>query len=264
MTQSRLSVFDPVLWLCDVQSTIRAEDPPPPPEPEPPKPDATPPEVPPNEADKPAPAAEATPPASEDWRDKRLATLTARLRAAEAKLAESGDKPEPVAGESEAEFNKRVLTAANAISANNEFTRNCNEVAKQGKALFEDFQTRVDNLRKLADPNDAASVNAYNQFLIAAMETGEAPKLIHTLAGDLNEASRIMALPPLKMAVELTKLAGVVQDPSRAPQPIKPVGGRGASHEEIQPDDPERGAKLDKKTWFERRTKQVEERNTVH
>ncbi len=62
-----------------------------------------------------------------------------------------------------------------------------------------------------------------------------------------------MALPPIKMAVELTKIAsGQGRQVSGAAKPITPVGGRGASHDAIDPTDPERADKLSTAEWMKR------------
>jgi hypothetical protein len=116
----------------------------------------------------------------------------------------------------------------------------------------------VDELRKLADPNDPISMATYNGFLAAALETGEAPKLIYALGSDLNEANRILSLPPLKMAVELTKLAAKPeQQISKASKPITPLNGRGVAHEAVDPTDPTRADALSTKAWMERRNAQL-------
>lgn len=197
---------------------------------------------------------------SEDWRDKRIAQLTARLRAAEA----SKPANDPAASGGDGDFESRVQAEASKRAAQAEFNRQCNEVAKSGRELFPDFDTRVQALQRLTDSNDPQSLAQYNTFIAAAIETGEAPKLLHELGANLNEASRIMGLSPVKMGVELAKLAsGKGTAVSNAPKPIVPLGGRGQNHEKIEPDDPVNGAKLDKKTWFERREAQVAQR-AVH
>ena len=55
-------------------------------------------------------------------------------------------------------------------------------------------------------------MQSYNLFLDTAIETGEGPRLLHELGSNLDEAFRILSLPPTKMAVELAKRA---QKPGR-------------------------------------------------
>ena len=64
------------------------------------------------------------------------------------------------------------------------------------------------------------------------MATGSPVDVIHHLGSDLEEAARISALPPVRMGVELAKIAQqTAQAPAKrpisgAPAPIEPVSGR--------------------------------------
>ncbi len=197
-------------------------------------------------------------PQAQDWRDRRIAQLTARLREAEAKAKEQGAPPAAPSVDVESLANAR----ANEIAAAQRFNDQCNEVAKQGKQSYNDFDSRVGALTQLVDRNDPASIGAYNQFLSAAIETGEAARLIYELGGDLNEASRIMSLSPTKMGVELgRKAASAEAQISKTPRPITPVGGRGPAHEAIDPTDSERADRLSTRAWMERREAQLRARS---
>jgi len=208
-------------------------------------------------------------PASRDWREARIDVLTAKLRQAEAEARAAAAKTtattetkalDPAANIrlDEAEIDRRASERAQQQSQWDSFNRSCNDAAQAGRLAFTDFDTRVGELRKLFDPNDPTQVANYNGFLAAALETGEAPRLIHELGGDLNEAQRILSLPPLKMAVELTKRAARAPGQvSGAPKPITTVGSRGASHAAIDPADPDRSDGLSTKAWMERREAQV-------
>lgn len=194
-----------------------------------------------------------------DWRDDRIAVLTARL--AEAKKAALPVEPKTpaAAGTSEEEINRRVeaeaQTRAQVLAAQAAFNAEANGVVEKGRGEFTDFDERVTELRKLQDPTSQV---AYENMIRAAIETGEGPKLIHALGGDLNEASRIMGLSPTKMAVELTKIAvGVPGKLSAVPKPITPVGGRTAPHTTIDPTDPTRADNLSTAEWMARRQAQL-------
>jgi hypothetical protein len=152
---------------------------------------------------------------------------------------------------------------ARELAVIHDFNRRCDEVALAGRRVFGEtqFNGQIANLQKVIDQDDPASVQNYNSFLMAAIETGEAAKLLHQLGSNLDEAQRIMGLPPTRMAVELTRLAmGPEQQVSGAPRPINPVGGRGASHEQISPDDPDRADHLATQEWMRRREAQLTER----
>ena len=198
-----------------------------------------------------------------DWRDKRIATLTRRLREAQEKGQQPAPDWTPPGQLSQADVDRLAEQKARELSVIHDFNRRCDEVALAGRRTFGDqaFNGQIANLQKVIDQDDPVSVQSYNSFLMAAIETGDAPKLLHALGSNLDEAQRIMALPPTRMAVELTKLAmGPEQQVSGAPRPLTPVGGRGAAHELIQPDDADRADHLGTSEWMRRREKQIEER----
>lgn len=231
------------------------------------------------------------PPASaspkKDWRDDRLAKLTAQKKERDSKIADleaklaaaakSGEAPKvPNLGLDEAEVERRAQVRAAQLAEQAAWDAKCNGVVEQGRKDFTDFNDKVTALRGMVDESDPKEATAYQQLIAAAIETGEGHKLIHRLGGDPEEAQRILALPPVKMAIELTKLAvaaakpavpngeakvvGNPLDVSAAPKPIN-VPGRGAGAGVIDPTDPTRADKLSGKEWIARRNQQIEERN---
>ena len=211
-----------------------------------------------------APAAQTPPerPATPDWRERRIAKLTAQLHEAREKLGAAASAPPPAAAPAPTDelINRRAEALAREMEATRAFNERCNAAADAGRSAFgeAEFNSRVAALHKVYDPADPGQVAAYNLMLEAAIETGQGPALLHRLGGDLNEAARVLALPPVKMALELAKLA-VPRDPapSAAPKPITPIGNRGASNERIRPDDPERADTLSTAEWIRRREEQV-------
>ena len=202
-----------------------------------------------------------------DWKDRRMAVLTARLREAEARAKElaGGAKP-PGPALPEAEINERAARLAREMEAQREFNRRCDETAEQGRKAFGDqpFSERVNALRQIFDPQDPKQVADYNLMLDAIIETGRGAELVHRLGGDLDEAARLLALTasPVKLGIELAKLAAPRAAPalSAAPKPITPIGSRGAGNEKIDPDDVERADRLSTAEWMRRREAQVAER----
>jgi hypothetical protein len=157
----------------------------------------------------------------------------------------------------------RIEARALELSRIQEFNRRCDETALAGRAAFgeQDFNGRINNLQKLVDHGDPTSINAYNSLLQAAIDTGEGPKVLHALGADLNEAQRLLGLPPTRMAVELARRAfSPQQQVSLAPKPITPLASRGASHERIAPDDADRSDNLSTQEWMRRREAQLRER----
>lgn len=193
--------------------------------------------------------------ASEDWRDKRLAALTAKTRALEQQLAEAKAAPQ---AEANPNHEAEVRAEAQRLRQVEEFNAACNKAVEDGRAEFPDFDAQVSNLKRVVDTTDPASQASYNQMLDAMLSTGEAPKLIYELGRDLNEANRIMGLTPARMGVELAKLASKTPAPvTNAPKPISPIGQRGASHTQIDPRDTSRADQLSTAEWMARRNAQV-------
>lgn len=246
-------------------------EPTPAPTPEPgpePTPEPTPEPEPPAEGEpEPVPPAAAAP--KSDWKDRRIAKLTARLREREAAPAPVAPGPEqkalvPGTPEFEAEVERRAATRASQEAAAIQFGKDCEATAKAGKAAYADFDDRVNNLKQVYDPTSQDEVVAYNTFLALAIETGEGAKIIHQLGGDLDEAQRILALSPTKMAMELTKMAtgaGPKREVSQTPKPITPIRPAPSSMSTIDPRDPSAADRLSTAEWMKRREEQVAAQN---
>lgn len=225
-----------------------------------------------------APAGEPGPaaPAATDWKDRRIAKLTAQLRETQAQVAAApAAAPAPVAPAGPApgsqEFSRAVQIAAQQQAEIAAFNSRCDAAAGDGRQRFgqQVFDGAVMELMKLVDREDPSTLLAYNSFLTAALEAGDAPAVILELSQNLNEASRVLNLPPVKMAVELTNRVNRMKNTEAAsgqqPAPARPlhgagVGNRGGVHTPISPSDPARAGKLPAVDWFARRDAEVEER----
>lgn len=206
-----------------------------------------------------APAAQ---PVAQPWERDRIRTLTARLHEARAQLAAVA-KPQAVEGTQPQLTQADVEARAAQIAAGQAFNDACNVVANRGRQDFGEaqFNARIRDLASLQDPGNPQQ---YNTFLEAAIATDEGAKVLHALGGDMNEAARIMALSPMKMAAELTKIAlREVKPISQAPKPIQPLASKNASATVIEPDDPQRGATLDTASWMKQREAQVKAQREV-
>lgn len=228
------------------------------------------PPAPPAAAAPPAPAAGADgqppKPAKPDWREERIGKLTHDLNEARRQIAAAAAAPAPVqnAGESEAAFQQRVEEAAQAkaiaMAAEQDWNRQCNAVADAGKAEFADFNARLGAIQASINSQDANEVAQYNEIIAAAIETGQAHKILYNLGGDPGEYQRLVKLSPVKRAMELGVMASKLvssPEPSGAPRPITPVGSTGTHYEGIRPDDPKTGMKLPKAEWFKQREEQA-------
>lgn len=187
-------------------------------------------------------------PKKEPWFQKRIGELTrekhegrreaeqARQEAAQLReqLArfQSGEQAQPTERVPET----LVQAEARRMLAEQQFNEACNKVYAIGKSEFPDFDSAVANLQL---------VGANRDFLRLAATSDAGAKLLHHLGSDLDEAARILALDPVLMARELTRLEIKLSAPkakpvSSAPAPIKPIAGtQGSSKDPSEMTDAE-------------------------
>jgi len=271
-------------WICPVQAgiTMMAGEPEPDPEPgagaEPaaqaipadPQPQADDSDPQP-QPDPPAPP-QTTKPAGDEWWQRRINKLTAKAKALEAENAQLKQAPAtppippahvPGAVPGSPEYQEAVRAEARALAAKDRFDQQCADIATAGQEAFgkDAFDRSVMGLVNLVDRSDPEEIGQYRSLIEAAISTGEAPRLVHLLGSDPNEATRLLALPPARMGVELAKL--VLTQPDRtvsgAPKPAsvpRGSGGGQAPHTSIDPTDPERSDRLSTAEWMRRRNEQ--------
>lgn len=183
----------------------------------------------------PKPAARKTP-----WFQSVIATerqgreqAEARAAIAEAALAAANAAPrvdaegKPVApapkpAETQTDFEARVAAEAGRRVYFSDLNAKANKIHDDGKAAFPDWTDAVQNLNLAGVLGEKAPP----AFLDAITRLDAAPKVLHHLGTNPEEATRLAALPPLAMAVELAKLdlkLGTTPAPSRAPKPIAAV-----------------------------------------
>lgn len=193
----------------------------------------------------------------------RVAKLTARLREYEARGAGAPRPVDPSTGRAYTaeQIDAMVTERAQLVATQTAFNTRCNDAASRGVSRFPDWQVKLNGLTQLIDQTDARSIQQYNMFLEAALETGDAEGIIYRLGSNLNEAARVLALSPMKMAMEVGKLGEGKNDvkPSGAPKPIRPVGST-SPVTGARPDDPERGGEMNINDWMKAREKQAAER----
>ena len=103
------------------------------------------------------------------------------------------------------------------------FNAACNKTHAEGiKEFGQSFDKAMQNLGLVGMPRE---------FLELVSEADYGARILSHLGGDLDEAERIAALSPVRMARELTKLdiklgSQKVKQVSKAPPPITPVSGK--------------------------------------
>lgn len=211
------------------------------------------------------PAAAAAP-AAPDWKDRRIAQLTARNAQLAQKVA-AQPAPAPKAPlDPTADFESRVAAQAaaqaDALVAARTFNEKCNAEVDKGRGEFgaNEFNASVSSLLLLVDTSDASSMANYQDFLESAIETGAGAALIFELGKNPDEAEKILALPPKRRAIELARKADAVAkpaEPSNAPRPMRAIESHGGRHEAIKASDPARADTLSTADWMARRNAEV-------
>lgn len=210
---------------------------------------------------KPAEEEDKTPPKT-PWFTHRIDELTRNWReeerrriAAEQELAKfrAGQKPpqegtqRPATAE---DIDRLAMQKAALIAETKTFNDRCNEAYAKGKEEFQDWDSKLANFVPLGGLS--------TQLVQAALETGEAHKVLHHLGGNMDEAARVMSLPPLKMAVELARIAAKASQPSgvsRAPAPVRPLRPGSKAEPSIDDDN------LSTEEWMALREKTLQKKS---
>lgn len=178
---------------------------------------------------------EATPEhAPKTWAERRIDKLTwekneerRQREALEAQLRQYQQPTDQLKPVTEQPLTAEQIRAeAKRLLEQERFDNACNKTFEAGKKEFPDFEKSLRTFGMLG--------GAPQEFLeaITAMDAGH--KVIHHLGTNPEEAERLLSLPPLRMAMELTRIeASLSKAPpvSKAPPPISPVSGRAAPAE---------------------------------
>lgn len=200
-----------------------------------------------------------------EWLRKRFADLTQQRRQAEERASHAermaqellrsqqhGGQPhegstEGLPAAAQPYTNQNVMLLAQQMAAQQlqqqQFMDATSKLDQAGRQLVENYDQRIDNL-KMAGA-------ATPEFVEALVAVPGAEKVAAYLGDPMNleEALRIAALPPIRMAVELVQIAEKAKKAfskpvSKAPAPIDPLGG-GSASSGGEPD-----AKKDPKAWI--------------
>jgi hypothetical protein len=207
-----------------------------------------------------------------DWRDRRIARLTAQLREEQQKGKAAAPAPAPTKPlDPTADFNSRVAAAAAAQVAATRFNEKSNAAAASGRAKYgkDEFNSSIRSLvsQFVPDDSDRDALGRYNAFITAALATGHAEDVIYELGRNLDDAESVMELDPLEMTAELTRRFAVPgaaaaankNEISSAPKPIRPIVP--GNETILDPANPDQAGKLSTAEWMARRNEQVAKRS---
>jgi hypothetical protein len=154
------------------------------------------------------------------------------------------DQQQPQTQGQEVDVRTLAQQEAARMVADQRFNEQCNRIYDRGSKEFSDFPAAVANLQMLGVSRD---------FLELATSSDAGAKLLHHLGTDLDETARLLTLPPVQQARELTRLefklaqAPAPKPVSKAPAPITPLGSSATTDA-----DPSR---MSDSEWFAHRQK---------
>lgn len=174
----------------------------------------------------------------EVWEERRqrqaLEQELATLRAAPPTAAAAPAPPVPAApAATPVNIDALVNERATVLEREKTFAAKCNDIYAAGKKDVPDFDAAIQSF------NVFGGLGAHRQMLEAVTALPEGHLILAHLGSNLDEAGRILSLPPVQQAIELTKLSGQMKSGplvSGAPAPVTPVGG-GSPAPEVRPDD---------------------------
>jgi len=209
------------------------------------------------------------------WQEKRRIEETNKRRAAEARAAtaeaelerlrkaaatppaDGATPPAPVPAATLTPDQARAAARAEleAEAAANAFSEATGRVLAAGIANIPDFESaRTEMVQNFGD-----QLNARPDFFEAITSLDNGHEVFYDLAKDPERTEKLLAMSPVRLAIEIAKLgdkkavpaAPEVKPISKAPAPVKPVGGAPAASDRL--DDP--SAPMDQ--WAKTYLKQV-------
>lgn len=141
------------------------------------------------------------------------------------------DGPQRSDFKTKAEFEAAVEAAAERkaaqLEATREFNKACNAVEAAGAKAFGDKWQKAKSELAMLDDHGRIPMD----ILSVALETENPARVLFVLGNDIEKATELMGMTPIKRAIAMDKIAS--QKPaaptvSKAPAPVEPLGGRGS------------------------------------
>lgn len=180
---------------------------------------------------------------------KRISVLSREKRELSTKLQETikavPSDEEVAAGEGEEqpqrsdfktkdEFDAAVAAAAERVAeqrlATQEFNRQCNAVEAAGSKAFGEKWAKAKAELAMLDDHGRIPMD----ILSVALETDNPARVLFVLGNDIERATELMGMTPIKRAIAMDKIASskpAERPASKTPPPIEPLGGRGGREE---------------------------------
>lgn len=187
---------------------------------------------------------------------KRVSVLSKEKRDLSAKLqqnikavpeeapADGEDQPQRSDFKTKAEFDIAVQAEADRRFALNDFNSKCNAVETAGSKAFGDKWPKAKADLAMLDDQGRIPMD----LLSVALETDDPARVIFVLGNDIEKATELMGMTPIKRAIAMDKIASAKapeRQRSNAPPPVDPLGGKGAGND--RPSDRDDDAEWNRK-----------------
>jgi hypothetical protein len=157
-------------------------------------------------------------------RDEYAAILAAQQRAQQNQQNVQYGQPDPIEA-----ARQQGLQQAREEAVAARFNADCNTLFEKGQSEYGDMTDAVSAL-------NAVGYGARPDALMALTRLPDGHRIYRELAGDLDNAARILNLEPMAMAMEFARMSrgeapagnGAAAPVTRAPPPVRPVGGNAA------------------------------------
>lgn len=182
-------------------------------------------------------------------RIRQLEDENTRLRPAASAAATPAPQPQQLTPQ---QIDQIAAQRAVQLVDEQNFAAACNKSYREGKAaLGNDFDTAIGNLKAVG-----ADTPQYRNLLQMTTQLDNSPAVLHHLGTNMEEAMRVLSLPPMQMAVELTKMSNkvVLKKASKAPAPVNPLTPTGGDTKAVRGPNPdgEFESQEDYKAWREK------------
>lgn len=181
---------------------------------------------------------------------KRVSTLSREKRDLHTKLQENiksvkaeeaeaePEQPQREDFKTKAEWQEAVRAEAARQRAAEEFNRQCNETEAAGvKAFGADKWAKAKQDLSMLDDMGRIPLD----LLSVALETDNPAQVLFKLGNDVDLATEMMGMTPIKRAIAMDKLAAtkpvVARQQSKTPPPVDPIGAKGASDDRPRDSD---------------------------
>lgn len=156
--------------------------------------------------------------------------LQETIKAVPAEPVEEGEQPQRDDFKTKAEFDVAVQAEAERRMAVADFNSKCNAVETAGSKAFGDKWAKAKADLSVLDDQGRIPMD----ILSVALETDDPARVLFVLGNDIEKATELMGMTPIKRAIAMDKIASskpAERPQSKAPSPVEPLGGKGAGND---------------------------------